>query len=279
LTIANRLWKQLFGVGQIEPVDDMMDDTVAENPELMKYLEYEMKHMNFDMKEFLRMLLHTETYQRQACFDDVPMGEPYHFPGPVLRRMTAEQVWDSFLTLAIDTTEYREPRAEQWNQALGVNLESIAAPDLLEVDNKVSQLDGLRYRDQAKHHYKGVLLARASELPSPVPANHFLRMFGQSDRELISASSTTGSVPQILFMFNGPISHMLLEKDSTIYNNIMNRSSITDGVRAVFMTILTREPDEEELQMGIQEVKQYGPAGYGNVVWSLVNTREFLFIQ
>jgi tetratricopeptide (TPR) repeat protein len=279
LTIANRLWKQLFGVGQIEPVDDMMDDTVAENPELMKYLEYEMKHMNFDMKEFLRMLLHTETYQRQACFDDVPMGEPYHFPGPVLRRMTAEQVWDSFLTLAIDTTEYREPRAEQWNQALGVDLESIAAPDLLEVDNKVSQLDGLRYRDQAKHHYKGVLLARASELPSPVPANHFLRMFGQSDRELISASSTTGSVPQILFMFNGPISHMLLEKDSTIYNNIMNRSSITDGVRAVFMTILTREPDEEELQMGIQEVKQYGPAGYGNVVWSLVNTREFLFIQ
>ncbi len=279
LTIANRLWKQVFGVGQIEPVDDMMDSTVAENPELMKFLESEMKRLNFDMKEYLRILLNTETYQRQACFDDVPMGEPYHFPGPVLRRMTAEQVWDSFLTLSGNGSEYREPPAKLWNEPLSVDLNAVSAPDLLAVDNKMSQADGAKYQLQAKFHYKGVLLARASELPAPSPANHFLRMFGQSDRELISASSTTGSVPQILFMFNGPISHMLLEKDSTIYNNIMNRSSITDGVKTVFMTILTREPDEEEMQLAVQEVKQNGPAGYGNVVWSLVNTREFLFIQ
>jgi tetratricopeptide (TPR) repeat protein len=279
LTIANRLWKQVFGIGQIEPVDDMMDSTVAENPELMKFLEAEIKRLNFDMKEYLRILLNSETYQRQACFDDVPMGEPYHFPGPILRRMSAEQVWDSFLTLSGNGFEYREPPAKLWNESLSVDLNTVAAPSLLEVDNKMAKADGAKYQLQSKFHYKGVLLARASELPSPSPANHFLRMFGQSDRELISASSTTGSVPQILFMFNGPISHMLLEKDSTIYNNIMNRSSISDGVKTVFMTILTREPDEEEMQLAVQEVKQNGPAGYGNVVWSLVNTREFLFIQ
>jgi hypothetical protein len=67
LTIANRLWKQTFGAGQIEPVDDMMDTTVAENPELMTFLEAEMKRLNFDMKEYLRVLYNTEVYQRQAC--------------------------------------------------------------------------------------------------------------------------------------------------------------------------------------------------------------------
>jgi hypothetical protein len=104
-------------------------------------------------------------------------------------------------------------------------------------------------------------------------------MFGQSDRELISASSTMGSVPQVLFMFNGPISHMLLEKNSTIYNNVIKKKTINDGVRAIFMTILSREPDAEELALASKEVTEQGPAGYGNVIWSLVNTREFLFVQ
>ena len=37
--IANRIWKHVFGAGLIEPIDTMMDDTLASNPELMKYLE------------------------------------------------------------------------------------------------------------------------------------------------------------------------------------------------------------------------------------------------
>ncbi|MFN0197346.1 MAG: DUF1549 domain-containing protein [Planctomycetaceae bacterium] len=280
LTIANRLWKQAFGVGQIEPVDDMMDDTLAENPELMQFLEAEMKRLNFDMKEYLRIIFNTETYQRQACFDEVPVGAPYHFPGPMLRRMTAEQVWDSFLTLAVvDPGEYREMPAKLRTDVIGVDLVSVTAEKMLEAETKGAQVDGSQGTRQAKYVYKGVLLARASELPSPVPANHFLRMFGQSDRELISASSTMGSVPQVLFMFNGPISHMMLEKNSAIYNNVVRKKSVEDGVRVVFHTILNRDPDADEMKLAKEEVKQNGAAGYGNVIWSLVNTREFLFVQ
>lgn len=280
LVIANRLWKQAFGVGQIEPVDDMMDSTVAENPELMTFLESEMKRLNFDMKEYLRIVFNSETYQRQACSDDVSLGAPYHFPGPMLRRMTAEQVWDSFLTLAVvKPDEYRELPASIRTDVIGVNLTSISAPDLLTADNRTNEIDGGQGTRQSKYNYQGALLARASELPSPVPPSHFLRMFGQSDRELISASSTTGSVPQVLFMFNGPFTHMLLEKNSTIYNNVMKERTVSEGVRTVFLTILNREPDLEEIKLGSQEIKANGPAGYGNVIWSLVNTREFLFVQ
>jgi hypothetical protein len=72
---------------------------------------------------------------------------------------------------------------------------------------------------------------------------------------------------------------MLLEKNSTIYNKIVRTKSVKDGVEAVFLTILAREPSDEEMAAAIKEVKVDGPAGYGNVVWSLINTREFLFIQ
>lgn len=279
-TIANRLWKQAFGIGQIEPVDDMMDSTTAENPELMTFLESEMKRLNFDMKEYLRIIFNSATYQRQASVEEVLPGEPYHFAGPVLRRMTAEQAWDSFLTLTLaDPDEYREPPATLRTDVMGVDLNSVPAEKLMKAEVKASQIDGSQWGRQAPHMYHGVLLARASELPSPVPPNHFLRMFGQSDRELISASSTTGSVPQVLFMFNGPITHMLLEPKSLVFSNVAKKKNDAERVRVMFLSILNREPEKDEIEIGKLEIKKNGAAGVGNVVWSLVNTREFLFIQ
>jgi hypothetical protein len=60
---------------------------------------------------------------------------------------------------------------------------------------------------------------------------------------------------------------------------VLRQKTIEDGVKAAFMTILNRPPDADESAIAIQEVKRNGGAGYGNVIWSLVNTREFLFIQ
>jgi hypothetical protein len=72
---------------------------------------------------------------------------------------------------------------------------------------------------------------------------------------------------------------MLLESNSTIYNTVMKKKSVSDGIRSIFLTILNREPDTKELALATQEVTNNGAPGYGNVIWSLVNTREFLFIQ
>ena len=269
-----------MGTGLIEPVDDILDKSVPSNPELMQYLESEMKRLDFDMKEYLRIVFNSDVYQREACADEVPLGEPYHYPGPNLRRMTAEQAWDSFLTLAVvDPDEYKEMPAKIRTEVVGLDLNAVSAKKLLDAEFKSAEIDGSQGKRQAKYTYKGVLLARASELPSPVPANHFLRMFGQSDRELISASATVGSVPQVLFMFNGPITHMLLEKNSTIYNNVMRKKAVADRVKVIFLTILNREPDEAELDLAKKEVAKSEMAGYGNLIWSLVNTREFLFVQ
>lgn len=99
----------------------MMDTTVAENP-LMVFLEAEMKRLNFDMKEYLRIVYNTETYQRQVSVEEVNPGETYHFSGPILRRMTAEQVWDSFLTLAVPD-DYREMPANLRTDIIGVDLD------------------------------------------------------------------------------------------------------------------------------------------------------------
>src|SRR5204863_6912077 len=97
--IANRLWKKVFGLGLIELVDDITDTTVATNPELMKHLEQLMIAVRYDMKAYLRVLFNTRAYQSEASRAEVSAGESYDYAGPLLRRMTAEQVWDSMITL------------------------------------------------------------------------------------------------------------------------------------------------------------------------------------
>ena len=103
--IANRLWQRVFGAGLYEQVDEMMDSSVASNPELMHFLERQMVALKYDMKAYLRVLYNTQAYQNEVTRTEPVLGEVYHFPGPVLRRMTAEQIYDSFVTLIHPTPD------------------------------------------------------------------------------------------------------------------------------------------------------------------------------
>jgi hypothetical protein len=127
--IANRMWKKAFGVGLIEPVDEMTDSTVASNPALMDYLGQLMVEKQYSLKSFLRILYNTDTYQRAATVEEVPLGETYHFTGPILRRMSAEQIWDSFVTLSKgnidDTVDDENARLHQYLDDLSMFLGTV----------------------------------------------------------------------------------------------------------------------------------------------------------
>ncbi len=127
--IANRMWKKAFGIGLIEPVDEMTDSTVASNPALMDYLGELMVEQKYSLKSFLRILYNTDTYQRAATTQEVQLGETYHFTGPVLRRMSAEQVWDSLVTLSRgnvdDAVDEENTRLHQYLDDLNMFLGTI----------------------------------------------------------------------------------------------------------------------------------------------------------
>jgi len=127
--------------------------------------------------------------------------------------------------------------------------------------------------------YQGLWLMKASEMPTPLPLGHFLRQFGQSDRESIDGGRTVPTIPQILAMFNGPVTHATLEEGSVIYETVMQRDP-EEVVDAVFLSILSREPSAEDRRAAVEELTAVDSAtGCGNLVWALLNTREFLFIQ
>lgn len=98
--IANRLWANTFGRGLVEPLDDWSFDTEAVHPKVLKALVDVMQACDYRQRDFLRVLYHTQLFQVKVAAVEPAADVEYHFTQPVLRRMSAEQVFDSLVTLA-----------------------------------------------------------------------------------------------------------------------------------------------------------------------------------
>lgn len=367
--IANRMWKHVFGIGLIEPLDEMTDSTVASNPALMDYLSQLMIEKKYSIKSFLRVLYNTDTYQRMASTQEVALGETYHFTGPTLRRMSAEQVWDSMITLVkgnvdgevddenqrlhqylgdlnmfINTMKEKGPegiitaakagieqrkendrkldemRAKMAEQKEGaadpaaakalanaanrlrressndllVNLigEERAAglirgynPKRQEVKRPVidratlSSMSKEERRETLRSASSNTMVSRASELPSPARPGHFLRTFGQSDREVIDNANDDASVPQALTLLNGPVIESLTSPISLLSQQLKAAGGNDQKVALLYEALLSRRPTNNERAMLSQVLNERGDNALEDITHALISGSQFLFIQ
>jgi hypothetical protein len=347
--IANRIWKRAFGRGVIEPVDDIRDSSVPSNPALMEYLEELMVELGYDLRAFSRVLYNTDSYQREATRAAVPLDATYGFPGPLLRRMTGEQMWDSLLTLAVEDvdatlaapdakaeavyTRYeditamsaedfrvkagelaartKDPQGYKAKRKAARRAEKAAAKEAManerkankplyrqlskarrkgqtaEVERIVAELvsrglpvPGQPRRGKDRKNKKGKRLVRASDLRSPAPPGHLLRQFGQSDREQIDGATADPTVPQVLTLLNGFLEdHVLADDRSALMSLLTSADDPVTTVELAFTTILGRAPSMEERSAWVDLVREGGRAAHRDMVWTLVNSLEFRFIQ
>ncbi|MDA9921682.1 DUF1553 domain-containing protein, partial [Verrucomicrobiales bacterium] len=141
-----------------------------------------------------------------------------------------------------------------------------------------SDIEGMR--EDIKSYQKMVAgMARASELPSPAKRGHFLRDFGQSDREVIENAAEGASVPQALNLLNGPIVDSLTNRFSTFGRRIHAAGDVDEKAHMIFQAMLTRKPTDEELNLVRAEVEANGEEAYEGIVWALLNTQQFLFVE
>ena len=285
-TIANRMWRKVMGVGLVEPIDDFREDNPASNPELLEHLTDLVLALDFDLREFVRVLVSTSAYQRRAVLHDPTSPSPFHFTGPALKRLTAEQLWDSIVVLiAHNAWAFQRPTSAAFEKAAEIDLTAAGTSyeTVEKAYNSFQDAYGIRqYRNRLQRQYgfQGQVLVRASELPTPLPLGHFLRQFGQSDRESIEGGRTVATVPQILSMFNGPITHSMLVPGSVIHDEVMSHEP-RQAVDVIFLAILSHRPSAEDRAFATQEIQSADTpqAGVGNLIWALLNTREFIFIQ
>ena len=73
----------------------------------------------------------------------------------------------------------------------------------------------------------------------------------------------------------------MLEPGSAIVDNVLGLDAARDRIDAIFLSVLTRKPNSVDRRIAAGELSKtrIDNVGYGNIVWGLLNTREFLFIQ
>ncbi|MBV6498867.1 MAG: hypothetical protein CJBNEKGG_01097 [Prosthecobacter sp.] len=309
MTIANRLWRLVFGVGVKEPVTDLDSPDDSSNPALLQHLANEMVRLKFDIRAFMRLLCNTQTYQREAVTAELAMGEPFYFPGPTLRRMTAEQAWDSCVTLAIGdkVDQFKLKRADTYAQVMNMTGTDMSAEVIKEKltamqDMRKSAAGAFGFDGKGKAGAKkkramarartdasegedhnqpetmgGLVLARASELRQPERDDHFLRMFGQSDRQIADSNSEEGSVPQVLMLMNGEAQGVLSSRQALAVATAEKQESAQAQVESLYLSFFSRRPSPEELKSIYADIE----AGLkpGDLAWVLFNSREFVFVQ
>ena len=303
LTIANRLWARAFGRGVVEPLHDLKDLSATNVPGLIEVLAEEMKRVRYDLRAFESILYRTRAWQREASTFSPPMGEAYAFPGPLLRRMSAAQIWDSILTMVLEDPDYFNGKRDytEWEltysfdrgtvtgQSFG---ESFAKQEALEkreggffgwpADREELRPNGAPlWFDERCNAWRlyGDVLIRASEQTQPASSSHLLSILGQSDRNLTGGDSTIGSVPIALALMNGRGSQVITTAGSRILDAVEKYKGDGPKVETVFLSVLSRYPSGDEKSIAYKTIRRGGAQGYQDVVWSLINTREFIFIQ
>ncbi len=96
--LVNRVWKQLMGVGLVEPVDQIHDGNTPTHPKLFDLLADDFAKNGFDLKRLVGNIMLTETYRRSSVWPEKERPKESHYAVFNLRPLTPEQLALSLAT-------------------------------------------------------------------------------------------------------------------------------------------------------------------------------------
>jgi hypothetical protein len=94
--VANRVWAQFFGIGIVEPVDDIRVSNPASNPALFDTLGKKLVEYNYDFKQLVRDICASQTYQRSTERNASNQDDEKNFAHSRIRRIPAESLLDCY---------------------------------------------------------------------------------------------------------------------------------------------------------------------------------------
>lgn len=93
--IVNRIWAGYFNVGIVEPADDLSLANPPSNEALLDHLADEFRHHGYDMKWLHRTIASSQTYQRSWQANSTNEFDERNFARAVPRRLPAEVAYDA----------------------------------------------------------------------------------------------------------------------------------------------------------------------------------------
>lgn len=253
LAVSNRIWGWVMGKPLIQNENNIhINDSV--NPELSAYLSKRFRQLNFSVRRLVYEIATSRQFSNKAVDPSF-----YNGSSPVIYKLSAEQLWDSILTIKLGKQEESYP-SERYIETMLLN----QSPSMEDIKSIVDDYRGFNPIPDAKNE-RGFLLVRSSMLlDRGSKTQSFLELFGASERELIDSGENLGSSMQEIQLVNGEIQQLLISGDSKL-KDLQN-----EDIDRVFLSVLNRLAT-------LDEKSRLGNLHFEDLVWVLTNSREFQF--
>ena len=237
-SLVNRYWKHFFGRGLVDPEDDMRVTNPASNPALLDALAKDFIDHKFDLKHVVRTICSSQVYQLSAEPNEWNRDDKQNFSRYYPKRLNAEVLLD-----AID-------------QVTGTSTSFGAIP----------------------------AGTRAIQLPDNGFNSYFLTVFGrpESSSACECERSSEANLAQSLHLLNsGEIQGKLTSGAGRAATFATDANKPAEAkIRELYLLAFSREPSTDETAIAVAHIeknKAEPKRAFEDIVWALLNTKEFLF--
>lgn len=236
--VVNRYWGHFFRHAIVEPLDDLRVTNPASNPELLDALATDFVQHKFDLKHLIRTICNSHAYRLSSTPSRNNAADRRNYARYLPTRLSAEVLLDA-----------------------------------------VDRVIGTPTQFTAMGGYKFPLGTRAIELPDAYISNYFLKVFGRPERKSACDCEREPSVTlaQRAHLLNG-MSRKMTERAAKLVTDKRDASEIIDEL---YLATFTRLPSNDERKTLVDYVSRASERdkqqAWYDVVWSLLNSKEFSF--
>jgi hypothetical protein len=239
--VVNRYWAHFFGRGIVDPLDDMRVTNPPSNPQLLDALAKDFVEHGYSLRHLVRTICKSRTYQLSSTPNEFNKHDKQTFARYYPRRLIAEVLFDAVCQVTASPATF-------------ANLP----------------------RDRHAPH-------RAIMLPDESFASYFLDVFGRPQR--ISACEcervSEANLAQVLHLLNSnEVQAKLARPGGRADALARDRRPDEEKVEELFLWAFARKPTEGQLQVALEHVALHPKdkkLAYENILWALINTKEFAF--
>jgi hypothetical protein len=254
-SFVNRVWGHYFGIGIVHPVDDFSLANPPSNPKLLDALARDFVRNKYDIRALERAILNSRTYQLSSTANATNRHDRINYARSYVRPLMAEVVVD-VLNDALGTRERWGPQAPAGARAIEVG---------------------------------------ASRIQNQAVAYAF-RVFGRPPRTTACdcERALEPALPQKLFlMADAALLNKLRPNNNRLARLVVDSRSDGSVLDELFLATLSRLPtgDERKAFLDLRADSTKAPAdsrnrgralqqrraAFSDVLWALVNTKEFIF--
>ena len=239
---VNRVWAGYFGAGIVDPPDQFTPANPPSHPKLLEYLANGFVENSYDMKWLHRQITTSDTYQRSWKPNATNRDDRRNFSRAIPRRIPAEVFYDA--------------------------LKQVTAAE----DRQTEVRTNLRRR-------------ASGHLSMRMAGTHAMKVFGKPDRSINCDCERVNepTLLQAIFTQNDPLVRMRIS-DSDWLAELDQAHADGDDldseelIQQVWLRTVGRFATKDEMSRAKEHLKttQSPTEGIADLVWAMINTKEFL---